>query len=126
MMNPDKYKKLREEVDGVLGTDPMTANHVIQLPYTKACLREALRLQPPVGGFTLTNINSGPAIIGGKWAIPPGSTCVVLLKPLHKNPEIWGNDAQEFKPERMMEDKLKNLPPNVFKVRWCLTQGLHS
>lgn len=116
MLNPKSYNKLRREVDSVLGAGPMTPDHLSQLPYTKACLREALRLQPPVAGFSLNVHGDTPAVLGNKYLIKPADSCIILLAKLQRDPSIFGDDANEFRPERMLEENFKKIPPNSYKV----------
>ncbi|KAI0023652.1 P450 family fatty acid hydroxylase [Xylariomycetidae sp. FL0641] len=115
LQHPTVYEQLQKEVDTVLGTGPLTVEHLSKLPYTKACLRETLRVYPTAPGFYLTLQGDAPVLLGGKWLVHPGDTCVVLLQGLHRDPEIFGSDAKVFKPERMLEQNFKELPPNAFK-----------
>jgi cytochrome P450 / NADPH-cytochrome P450 reductase len=112
--NPSTMSTLVEEVDSVLGKDPMTVNHLTKLPYLEACLRETLRLHSPAPAFTLQAI--GDQVVGGEYEIKDGDHATILLDPLHRDPEVWGEDADDFKPERMLEENFKKLPRNAWKV----------
>ncbi|KAI1382907.1 cytochrome P450 [Hypoxylon trugodes] len=115
MSNPEKYRKLREEIDNVLRGGSLTPDHLSKLPYTKACLKESLRLYPVAAGFSLSPIGDKPATLGNEWVIKPSDCCVILLPKLHRDRGIFGSDADEFKPERMLEENFKKLPPNCYK-----------
>ncbi|KAK3324349.1 cytochrome P450 [Cercophora scortea] len=117
IMNPDAYAKLQEEVDRVLGDGAITPDHLNELHYTRACLRETLRLEPPSPGLVLMPLAepNERAVVGGKYVIQGGQTTVVLIPTLHRDPDSFGPDADEFKPERMLEDNFKKLPKNAFK-----------
>ncbi|KAI0860400.1 cytochrome P450 [Xylaria cubensis] len=118
LTHPEPYRKLREEIDVVLGNDTITLDHLQQLPYTKACLREALRLQPPSGVWTVTPIVKEPSIpilLDGKYEVRSGQTVLIINPKLHRDPEVWGDDAEEFKPERMLRENFQKLPRNCFK-----------
>lgn len=41
--NPAAYARVQAEVDDTLGTGGVVPRHLNQLPFTKACIREALR-----------------------------------------------------------------------------------
>ncbi|KAI9820039.1 MAG: hypothetical protein M1827_006610 [Pycnora praestabilis] len=126
--NPTAYKKVQEEVDEVVGKGPVSVNHIGKLPYISACLRESLRLQPTSPVFSLQprpNLFDVPTVIGGKYEIAPGQTVIALLTKIHRDPAVWGIDADEFKPERMLDENFNKLPRNAWKpfgngMRGCI------
>jgi len=95
-----------------------------KLPYIEACLRETLRLQPTAPAFTIAphpDTNEYPVLIGGgKYQIEKGQVVVVLLPKVHRDPAVYGDDAEEFKPGRMTDENFKKLPPNAWKVSYTL------
>lgn len=120
---------MRKEVDSVVRQRPITVEDVSRLPYIKACLREALRLHPPSGGFSLTptgdELTDGPAILGGKWPVKRKQAVFIVLPGVHRDPDVRGPDADEFKPERMLDQNFKKLPPGCYKpfgngLRGCI------
>ncbi|OTA62204.1 cytochrome P450 [Hypoxylon sp. EC38] len=118
LKNPEAYSKLQNEVDNVLGTSPITVEKLKDLPYTKACIWEALRIQPPSGVWTVTCMESDPSVpvvLGQKWEIEPGQTIVIVIPKLHRDPRVWGEDAEEFRPERMLDEKFAKIPKNALK-----------
>ncbi|KAH9983770.1 cytochrome P450 [Xylariaceae sp. FL0662B] len=118
LTHPGVYRKLREEIDGVLRHDTITPDHIQQLPYTKACLRETLRLQPPSGVWTVTPTVKDPSVpilLGGQYEVKSGQTILIVNPKLHRDPEVWGDDAEEFRPERMLSENFQKLPKNCFK-----------
>jgi cytochrome P450 / NADPH-cytochrome P450 reductase len=100
------------------------------LTYINACIREALRLKPPAPGFSVephpTKNTEDPVTLGnGKYKLEKGENVVVILSKLHRDPAVWGDDAEEFKPERMLDDKFEKLPKNAWKpfgngMRGCI------
>lgn len=116
---PECYAKVREEVDTVIGTQPVQADHVSQLVYIKACLREALRLYPPSAGFSLAatgdDSTDGPVIVGGRYQIKRNQAVFVVLPNIHQDAEAWGSDVNEFRPERMVDENFRKLPPGCYK-----------
>lgn len=119
LKNPECYTKVREEVDTVIGTDPVEADHLSRLVYIKACLREALRLYPPSAGFSLAatgdDLKDGPVIIGGQYQVKRNQPVFVVLPNIHRDPEAWGADVDEFRPERMLDENFRKLPPGCYK-----------
>lgn len=47
--------------------------------------------------------------------MPEKGGMVCLLTKIQKDPKVWGDDAEEFKPERMLGDKFDALPANAWK-----------
>lgn len=121
LLHPEAYRKLQQEVDTVLKGEPATADHINQLPYVKACLRESLRLHPPSAGFSVAvpggDSPEEPVLLGGKWLVRRNQPVFVLTPGLHRDATAFGDDVEEFKPERMMEENFQKLPPGCYKVR---------
>ncbi|GLA67410.1 hypothetical protein AtubIFM54640_010728 [Aspergillus tubingensis] len=65
-------------------------------------------------------------VIGnGKYKLAKGDSIVILLAKAMKDPAVWGSDAEEFKPERMLDEEFAKLPKNSWKpfgngVRGCI------
>ena len=61
----------------------------------------------------------------GQYLVPTNSPILVLLQRVHRDPKIWGSDADEFKPERMMGEKFNALPRNAWKVGHLMNSSKH-
>lgn len=120
LLNPSTYFAAQQEVDRVVGKDKIEAKHLNQLPYLTAVLRETLRLHPTAPGFARVvrpeNKDEKVTICDGKYEIERGVPNIILLGKVHRDPKVYGDDAEEFKPERMMDDKFEKLPKNAWKV----------
>lgn len=86
-----------------------------------------MRLQPPATARTVTSLED-TTIGGGKYAIKAGTPLVVQNWVAGKDPKVFGEDAWEFKPERMLDGKFEALPPNAWQpfgngVRACIGRG---
>jgi len=116
LKHPDVMARAQAEVDTVLGTDtgvfPGYA-HVRKLTYVTQILEETLRLWPTAPGFTRYPLQD--TTIGGRYHLPKGSPVVVLTPMLHRDPQVWGPDAEEFNPGHMAPECRAALPPNAFK-----------
>ncbi|VUC20882.1 unnamed protein product [Clonostachys rosea] len=126
LRHPEAYQKAQREVDEVVGKGPITVDHLSKLPYINGVLREVLRVNAPIPAFTVLPFED--EIIGGKYKIEKGETVINLLAKSQLDPLVFGDDATEFKPERMMDepfDKLMKEFPNSWKpfgngMRGCI------
>jgi cytochrome P450/NADPH-cytochrome P450 reductase len=116
LKHPDVMARAQAEVDSVLGTDtgvfPDYAR-VRKLTYVTQILEETLRLWPTAPGFTRYPLED--TTIGEQYRLPKDSPVVVLTPMLHRDPQIWGPDAEEFNPDHMAPERRAALPPNAFK-----------
>ncbi|TKA39293.1 hypothetical protein B0A54_08602 [Friedmanniomyces endolithicus] len=113
--NPEAYRKAQAEVDKVIGTESIQVHALQKLPYITACLRETLRLQPTAPAFSTTPLSPQGEVIGGKYFVEHGQPIAALLSQIHLDPAVYGSDAEEFKPERMLDEAFKRLPPGAWK-----------
>lgn len=111
LKHPEVLKKAYEEVDQVLTGPIPTYKQVTQLKYVRMILNESLRLYPTAPQFTL--YAKEDLVLGGKYKIDKRQNVVVLLPQLHRDKEAWGEDAEEFRPERF-EDPSK-IPHDAYK-----------
>ncbi|KAJ7121713.1 cytochrome P450 [Mycena epipterygia] len=118
--HPEVQDKLRAEIleasaDGENGH--LTHDEIVELPYLDSVLREILRLYPPVAPGVLRE-TLAPAILplatpitatdGSTLTsipVPKGTQIVIAIAKANNNPEIWGDDAREFKPERWVNGR---------------------
>ncbi|KAK0481963.1 fatty acid hydroxylase [Armillaria luteobubalina] len=124
LKNPDKMRKLRAEIDEILGGRPLEVEAFDKLPYLIAVMRESLRLGPTAPSRTVAPIED-TILAGGKYFVKAGTSIVIHAYLMHRDPKVWGEDAEEFRPERMMDGKFEALPPNAwqpfgFGLRGCI------
>ncbi|KAH9934405.1 cytochrome P450 monooxygenase pc-bph [Fomitopsis serialis] len=119
--NPDVQEKLQRELDAALGgeDDPVvTFEQVRRLPYLDAVINEGMRVHSTSG-------------IGLPREVPTGGTVLsVPTYTVHRNEDVWGSDADVFRPERWLErDKnelQKAFNPFSFGPRGCIGRNLAS
>lgn len=127
LKHPDKYHKAQAEVDSVVGDNVVTLDHLSKLPYIDACIKETLRLNSPISAFGV--IPKKDTTIGnGKYKLYRGDAITFNVKGLHHDPAAWGEDHNDFSPERFLDGKFANLPPNSWKpfgngLRACIGRG---
>jgi cytochrome P450 len=87
-------------------TEPITYLQTQQLTYLNAVAKEAMRLRPSIIGQLLRHTPQEGLTVDGKY-IPPKTT--IGISPLAQNRDkaIWGEDANELRPERWLEDEAK-------------------
>ncbi|MEI4790467.1 bifunctional cytochrome P450/NADPH--P450 reductase [Bacillus sp. FJAT-53060] len=111
LKNPDKLKKAVQEADDVLQGGLPTYKQVQKLSYTRMVLNEALRLWPTAPSFSL--YAKEDTVIGGEYPIKKNQSVSVLLPKLHRDQAVWGEDAEEFKPERFTYPE--KIPQHAYK-----------
>lgn len=119
MNNPEYYIKAQKEVDEVIGTEPINLEHLSKLPYITACLRETLRVTPTIAGGIIGPVagSTDPILLGGgKYLIKPDQKFRLILPKIMQDPEVYGEDADKFRPERMVDEEFNKLPKNAWKV----------
>jgi cytochrome P450/NADPH-cytochrome P450 reductase len=100
---------------------------VPKLKYLEASMREALRYFGPIPG--LNRHCKQPTTLAGKYKVTPDMVLFCNLNGLHHDPAIWGDDANEFRPERFLNGGWERLPANAWKpfgtgVRACIGRPL--
>lgn len=105
MNHPEIQKKLRDELDTVLGHGVQVTEPEIQkLPYLQAVVKETLRLRMAIP-LLVPHMNLHDAKLGG-FDIPAESKILVNAWWLANNPAHW-KKPEEFRPERFLEEESK-------------------
>lgn len=102
LSHPNAYKKLVEEVLSRPLDDIVSSDDAQSLTYFQACLKEAIRFQPAAFFNIVRYTPEEGAELDG--ALIPGHT-IVSFHPwvVHRDKEIFGPDADRFRPERWLE-----------------------
>ncbi|KAK6454119.1 cytochrome P450 52A12 (DH-ALK2) [Scheffersomyces xylosifermentans] len=119
--NPAMWKKLKEEVYLAFGQgdnsriNEITFESMKQCEYLKAFLNETLRLYPSVPSNTRrASKNTTLPRGGGADGLSPvlvkkGQSVFYSVYAMHRTKEIYGQDADLFRPERWFEPTVKKL-----------------
>lgn len=111
--NPDIQKKVRDELNSVLGHGvPLTEPDTPKLPYLHAVVKETMRLHMAIP-LLVPHMNLHQAKLGG-YDIPAESKILVNAWYLANNPELWENPEQ-FKPERFLGEEKIDASGNDFR-----------
>lgn len=109
-------RKAQAEADRVLGPRPgalPTYEQVRGLTYIRQVLDESLRLWPTAPGFSRRPLK--PDVLGGEYRVEPTDVIRVLTPLLHRDPAVWGDDAETFDPDRFAPGRAEAIPANAFK-----------
>ncbi|ETS73763.1 hypothetical protein PFICI_14709 [Pestalotiopsis fici W106-1] len=107
MTAPRVYNKLKREIaegiqNGRIST-PIKGDEAKNLPYLQAVISEGLRISTPgTAGFP-KRVPPGGEVICGKM-LPAGTDVHVNFAALMTSREVFGDDADVFRPERFLED----------------------
>ena len=101
--------KLRREIDRFwkshLGN--ICYNDLKELPFMTKCIHETLRLWPAVANGTFRELEKDTYIHGHgdkKVLLPKGSYTQLFNWSRHRNKSLWGEDADQFNPDRQWLD----------------------
>ncbi|KAI3320925.1 cytochrome P450 [Xylariaceae sp. AK1471] len=118
LQNPEVVTKARQELDAVIGDGEFRYEHLSQLKYVEAIMRESLRLAYPAPGFNIEPIpkeDKSPVLLGGgKYQIAHNQAVILVLAGVNRDPAVF-DEPLAFKPERMMGESFENLPAGVKK-----------
>ncbi|KAK0611729.1 cytochrome P450 [Immersiella caudata] len=127
--NPRAYKRLQKELDdataaGRLST-PVKDSEVRQLEYLQACIREALRLMPPTTSthFYKAAPLEGDTLCGSRLPFGTRMPTSPLIYTLGRMKSFWGEDVEQFRPERWIEADEERRQAMVTRVELVFGHG---
>jgi len=103
-LNPDARERMLAEVDGVLRDRRPCFEDVARLPWTAACVQEAMRVYSPAWVLPRTCVEDD--VIGGH-RIKRGSTILIPINSLHHDERFWP-DPEVFDPTRFLPERIKS------------------
>ncbi|KAI0321606.1 cytochrome P450 [Amylostereum chailletii] len=135
--NPLVQIKLREELSAYPNDKP-SMDELNSLRYLDAVVREALRLYPPVSATQRVAMQdeviplSRPivdkhGVTQHSIRVAAGDVVTVPIRLLNRSTEIWGEDANEFRPERWEDLPVTtNTMPSVWGNLLTFLAGVHA
>ncbi|KAK4948697.1 hypothetical protein LTR10_012701 [Elasticomyces elasticus] len=129
--SPASYEKLVDEINAAhaKGTlsDPVSASEAQDLPYFQACLMEAMRLRPAVGLNIYRKLPPEGMHIDGTY-LPGGTEVAVNGWVVHRDKTVFGQDADDYRPERWLEANAKEMHRHMYQFgggsHLCLGRNL--
>ena len=108
---PEHQEKIREEVRNVLmGREWLDYDDLKDLKYTQRCIKEAMRLYPPV--FYIARKASSDLELDGH-IIPKGMNIDIPICIIHRHPDIWEN-PDVYDPLRFHPDNMEGRDPYAY------------
>ncbi len=101
--HPQIAKKLKAEVEEVLGDRPIEFNDLAKLTYTRQVIDETMRLYPPAWVIDRKALQDD-AING--YHIPANSNVFLYIYGVHHDAKWWA-DPETFDPDRFEKTKVK-------------------
>ncbi|KAG7087217.1 hypothetical protein E1B28_013198 [Marasmius oreades] len=123
-IHSDAQETLRKELIEARGESDPSYEDIMALPFLDAICKETMRLYPPITMLARTTREDTVLRLGkmirladgnstDQIQIPRGTDVHVNLSKVNANPDLWGEDADEWKPERW----LSPLPASVTGAR---------
>lgn len=118
LRNPDVISRARREIDAIVGNGDISIEHLDELKYVQAIVRESLRLSFAAPGFNIEPIPSDSKapvqLAGGKYQVAHNQAMIIVLAGVNRDPNVF-QDPLAFKPERMMGEQFEQLPEGAKK-----------
>ncbi|KAK8663966.1 hypothetical protein V6N13_083771 [Hibiscus sabdariffa] len=101
MRNPKDMKRVQRELAEVVGLDRrMEESDLDKLPYLKCCIKETLRLHPPIP--LLLHETAEEAVVAG-YRIPARLRVMINAWAIGRDKDSW-EDPESFKPSRFLKE----------------------
>lgn len=112
-MHPEVQEKLFHEISEVFAASEteISEENLRKLKYLDQVINESMRLLPPVpliGRETIEELELGELVV------PKGVTLLVNFFNLHRRKEFWGEDADDFNPDRFLPENEANRHSHCF------------
>ncbi|MAD83941.1 MAG: hypothetical protein CL912_13345 [Deltaproteobacteria bacterium] len=108
MSNPRILSRFRAEFSRASISSPIRDSEARNLPYLQAIIKEGLRYWPPVVGLMAKEVPPAGDVINGMF-IPGGTSIGYDAFGIFRDKEIFGEDADVFRPERWLKDSAEKI-----------------
>ncbi|VUC35607.1 unnamed protein product [Clonostachys rosea] len=103
---PEVYAKLRREIVAAMGDSVPDFSQLRELQYLRWCINESLRLHPVIPSNAREAAQDTVLPVGGgpdgdsPLLVRRGTIVLYHVYSMHRDPAVYGNDVEEFRPER--------------------------
>ncbi|KAL8110255.1 cytochrome P450 72A15-like isoform X1 [Apium graveolens] len=108
---PEWQERAREEVLQIFGDQKPNVEGLNQLKIITMIMYEALRLYPPTGVIHRSTSRDTKL---GDMVLPAWIQITIPITLMNHDPDIWGEDVNQFKPERFDEGVFNSEMKSVF------------
>lgn len=113
LTHKEAYTRMMSEIDtavheNLISDMPQYSEVLENLPYYVACVREAMRLCPSAPNIFPRYVPEPGLDLYGKFA-PAGTEISCNPYIVHRDPDLYGEDAEEFRPERWLDPERAKL-----------------
>ncbi|XP_018111782.1 cytochrome P450 family 4 subfamily B member 1 L homeolog isoform X2 [Xenopus laevis] len=124
--HPEHQQKCQEEINEVLGErQTMEWDDLGRIPYTTMCIKESLRLYPPVP--SVSRELAKPITFHDGKSLPAGILVSLQIYAIHRNPNVWKDpeifDPLRFSPENSSKRHSHAFVPFAAGPRNCIGQN---
>lgn len=106
--SPHILSTLLAEIETFAPSSPISDAEARKMPYLQAIIKEALRIWPPVTGLGSKEVPKQGDTLNGLF-VPGGTHVGYAVWGLFRSKEVWGEDANLFRPERWMIEDVARL-----------------
>lgn len=114
LKHPEVMEKARAEIERVIGNRVPAFEDLPKLTYLDQILKETLRLWPTAPAFAVYS-TAPETVVGDNYPVSHDQTLFILTPALHRDPKVWGEDAEKFNPDHFSFENAEKLPPNAWK-----------
>ncbi|KAM6218093.1 cytochrome P450 4F2-like [Rhynchocyon petersi] len=112
--HPEYQDLCRKEVKELLGDrkpEEVEWDDLAQLPFLTMCIKESLRLHPPV--TVISRRCTQDIVLTDGRVIPKGVVCIISIFGVHHNPSVWPN-PEVYDPYRFNTENSEKRSPLAF------------
>ncbi|XP_069333354.1 cytochrome P450 4F2-like isoform X1 [Eulemur rufifrons] len=112
--HPEHQERCRQEVGQLLRDREPTEiewEDLVQLPFLTMCVKESLRLHPPV--TAISRRCTKDIVLPDGRVIPKGNVCTISIFGIHHNPSVW-SDPEVYDPFRFDPENPQKRSPLAF------------